>query len=80
MGAKWSSGPIRWSNARETVLPAVQVAESRDNVSQTDGEPLPTVAHDATGDPGNHLAALEQAITDAGVVVTRLADLGGAHG
>ena len=27
-----------------------------------------------------HLAALEQAITDAGVVITRLADLGGAHG
>jgi hypothetical protein len=41
---------------------------------------LPTLAHDVTGDPGVHLAALEQAITDAGVVVTRLADLGGAHG
>jgi hypothetical protein len=27
-----------------------------------------------------HLAALEQAIIDAGVVVARLADLGGAHG
>ena len=27
-----------------------------------------------------HLAALEQAITDVGVVITRLADLGGAHG
>ena len=39
-----------------------------------------TIAHDATGDPGDYLAALEQAITDAGVVVTRLADLGGAHG
>jgi hypothetical protein len=33
-----------------------------------------------TGDPGIHLAALERAITDAGVVITRLADLGGAHG
>ena len=42
--------------------------------------PLPTLAHDATGDPGIHLAALEQAIANAGVVVTRLADLGGAHG
>jgi hypothetical protein len=41
---------------------------------------LPTLAHDATGDPGVHLAALEQAITDAGVVITRLADLRGAHG
>jgi hypothetical protein len=47
---------------------------------QTDGDPLPTLAHDTTGDPGIHLAALEQAITAAGVVVTRLADLGGAHG
>jgi antirestriction protein ArdC len=50
------------------------------DVSQTDGEPLPTLVHDATGDPGIHLAALEQAITDAGVVITRLPDLGGAHG
>jgi hypothetical protein len=49
-------------------------------VAQTDGEALPTLAHDATGDPGIHLAALEQTITDAGVVITRLADLGGAHG
>lgn len=47
---------------------------------QTDGDPLPTLAHDTTGDPGIHLAALEQAITDAGVVITRRADLGGAHG
>jgi hypothetical protein len=52
----------------------------RYDVAQTDGEPLPTLAHDTTGDPGIHLAALEQAITDAGVVITRLADLGGAHG
>jgi antirestriction protein ArdC len=50
------------------------------DVSQTDGEPLPTIAHDAAGDPGVHLAALEQAIANAGVVITRLADLGGAHG
>src|SRR3989442_4146399 len=50
------------------------------DVSETDGDPLPTLAHDATGDPGIHLAALEQTITDAGVVITRLADLGGAHG
>lgn len=50
------------------------------DVSQTDGDPLPTLAHDTMGDPGIHLAALEQAIADAGVVVTRLADLGGAHG
>ena len=42
--------------------------------------PLPTLAHDAIGDPGVYLAALEQAIIDAGVVITRLADLGGAHG
>ena len=35
------------------------------DVAQTDGDPLPTLAHDATGDPGIHLAALEQAITDA---------------
>jgi hypothetical protein len=41
---------------------------------------LPTIAHDTTGNPGVYLASLEQAITDAGVVVTRLADLGGAHG
>jgi hypothetical protein len=34
--------------------------------AQTDGNPLPTLAHDTTGDPGIHLAALEQAITDAG--------------
>jgi hypothetical protein len=47
------------------------------DVAQTDGDPLPTIARDATGDPGIHLAALEQAITDAGVVITRLADLGG---
>src|ERR1700693_5509508 len=45
-------------------------------VAQTDGDPLPTLAHDATGDPGIYLAALEQAITDSGVVITRLADLG----
>src|SRR6266699_3408515 len=32
------------------------------------------------GDPGIHVAALEQAITDAGVVITRMADLGGVHG
>ena len=38
------------------------------------------LSHDTTGDPGVHLAALEQAITDAGVVITRLADLGGAPG
>ena len=50
------------------------------DVAQTDGDPLPTLAHDTTGDPGIHLAALEHAITDAGVVITRLADLGGAHG
>jgi hypothetical protein len=50
------------------------------DVAQTDGDALPTLAHDATGDPGIHLAALEQAITDAGVVITRLEDLGGAHG
>jgi hypothetical protein len=37
------------------------------------------LAHDTTGDPGIHLA-LEEAITDGGVVVTRLADLGGGHG
>jgi hypothetical protein len=49
-------------------------------VAQTDGEPVPTLAHDTTGDPGIHLAALEQAIADAGVVITRLADLDGAHG
>ena len=49
-------------------------------MAQTDGEPLPTLAHDATGDPGVHLAALEQAIANAGVVITRMADLGGAHG
>jgi hypothetical protein len=49
-------------------------------VAQTDGDPLPTLAHDTTGDPGIHLAAPEQAITDAGVVVTRLPDLRGAHG
>jgi hypothetical protein len=48
--------------------------------AQTDGDPLPTLAHDATVDPGLHLAALEQAITAAGVVITRLPDLGGAHG
>ena len=48
--------------------------------AQTDGDPLPTIAHDTAGDPGVYLAALEQAITDAGVVITRLADLGGAHG
>jgi hypothetical protein len=48
-------------------------------VSQTDGDPLPTLAHDTTGDPGIHLAALEQGIIGAGVVITRLADLGGAH-
>jgi hypothetical protein len=57
-----------------------QVAESREDVAQTDGEPLPILAHDTSGDPGIHLAALERAITDAAVVITRLADLGGAHG
>jgi hypothetical protein len=41
---------------------------------------LPTLAHDATGDPGIYLAALEHAITYAGVVITRMADLYGAHG
>jgi antirestriction protein ArdC len=50
------------------------------DIAQTDGDPLPTIAHDTTGDPGVYLAALEQAITDAGVVITRRADLGGAHG
>jgi hypothetical protein len=38
------------------------------------------IAHDTAGDPGVYLAALEQAITDAGVVITRLAGPGGAHG
>jgi hypothetical protein len=38
------------------------------------------LAHNATGDPGVHLTALEQAIANAGVVITRMADLGGAHG
>ena len=50
------------------------------DVAQTDGDPLPTLAHDAAGDPGVHLAALEQAIANAGVVITRLSDLGGAQG
>jgi type I restriction enzyme R subunit len=39
----------------------------------------PTLAHDASSDPGIHLAALEQAITDAGVVSTRRADLHGVQ-
>jgi antirestriction protein ArdC len=50
------------------------------DIAQTDGDPLPTIAHDTAGDPGVYLAALEEAISDAGVVITRLADLGGAHG
>ena len=50
------------------------------DIAQTDGAPLPTLAHEATGDPGRYLAGLEQAIGDAGVVITRMADLGGAHG
>jgi hypothetical protein len=50
------------------------------DIAQTDGDPLPTIAHDTAGDPGVYLAALEQATTVAGVVITRLADLGGAHG
>ena len=40
---------------------------------------LPTLAHDANGDPDIHPAALEQTIADAGVVVARQADLGDAH-
>ena len=40
---------------------------------------LATLAHDSTGDPDIHLASLEQAIADAGVVVTRQ-NLGGAFG
>ena len=40
---------------------------------------LATLAHDSTGDPDIHLASLEQAIADAGVVVTRQ-NLGAALG
>jgi hypothetical protein len=43
-------------------------------------ELLPTIAHDTAGDPGVHMAALEPAIADAGVQLTQVADLGGAHG
>jgi antirestriction protein ArdC len=50
------------------------------DIAQTDGEALATLSHDTTGDPGAHLAALEQMIADAGVQLTRAADLGGAHG
>jgi N-terminal domain of anti-restriction factor ArdC len=50
------------------------------DVLQTDGEPFPPLAQDAVGDPGVHLAALERAIADAGVKLTQVADLGGAHG
>jgi hypothetical protein len=35
---------------------------------------------DSTAGSPEYLAALEQVIADAGVVITRLADLGGAHG
>ena len=74
-------GPRKMSScATKAVLPRPACRITRKDVAQTDGDPLPTIAHDATGDPGIHLAALEQAITDAGVLITRLADLGGAHG
>src|SRR5204862_7778966 len=43
------------------------------DVAQTDGDPLPTLAHDTAGDPGIHLAALEHETTDAGVASARLA-------
>jgi hypothetical protein len=40
-------------------MPLLASQESRD-IAQTDGEPMPTVAHDTIGDPGLHLSALEQ--------------------
>jgi len=48
--------------------------------AQTDGGPLATLAQEAAGDPDVHLAALERAIADAGVQLTRVSNLGGAQG
>lgn len=50
------------------------------DVAQTDGDALPDLTRTASGDPGAHLRALEQAIRDVGVQLVETADLGGAHG
>jgi antirestriction protein ArdC len=49
------------------------------DVEQTDGSPLPQAA-EATGDPGEHTAALKSAIAAHGILLEYAADLGGALG
>jgi hypothetical protein len=49
------------------------------DVEQTDGSPLPQAA-EATGDPGEHTAALKSAIAAHGILLEYADDLGGALG
>jgi hypothetical protein len=48
------------------------------DVAQTEGEELPQLRTDASGDPGAWLPTLEQAVRDAGVTLVDAMDLGGA--
>jgi hypothetical protein len=56
-----------------------QLAQSRDNVQQTDGEPLPEPG-EASGDPGSKTAALKTAILERGITLEAVDDLDGAPG
>jgi hypothetical protein len=49
------------------------------DVSQTDGDPLPEVAH-ASGDPGDKLTVMRAAVLATGIAVDYVDDLGGALG
>jgi antirestriction protein ArdC len=49
------------------------------DITQTDGEPLPEVAH-ASGDPGDKIAAMRTAILASGITLEYADDLDGALG
>src|SRR5262249_36129628 len=62
----------------QTVIVGFRVVYVFD-VDQTDGAPLPEAA-EATGDPGEHAAALKRAITEHGISLEYVDHLGGALG
>ena len=49
------------------------------DIAQTDGQPLPEVAH-ASGDPGDRITAIRAAIVASGIDVEYAEELGGALG
>ena len=87
---QWRNGPNRFKELRRRGVPkfhAAVAAGSPTGFWRMSGHPalqqaLRNTYFDGLGMnmEAPLLAALEQAITDAGVVITRLADLGGAHG